>query len=244
MTTYQNSPENHSPGTIAFIVICMVLLMAMLLSCKEKVDTQPPKQLAVVTTVNGEDTSVIVHPDTTIIITSAGKDTFVNEPILVVPGPSPMAKKPTYEILDSIYRSQVGVRELTGHNDGPDVLKYQKACGLTSGYSWCACFVKWCFNQAGVPTPITAWSPTCHNKNNIVMMSGSYRKEVQKGDVFTIYFNSLKRIGHTGFVTRKFGVNSVETVEGNTNGGGSRDGDGVYVRIRPKNTLYSITRWL
>lgn len=244
------------------LYIIVSLFLFTLISCKDKTDVQPPHQEVVaVTTTDGVIDSVIVstidtayvYIDTTTKSVVAVIDTVKTERIpvsspdpIVVSEPSIKIKKVVSypELLDSIYMSQVGVRELTGNNDGPDVLKYQKAAGLTSGYSWCACFVKWCFDQAGVVTSITAWSPTCHNKRNIVMMNSTYKKEVQKGDVFTLYYPRLKRIGHTGFVRRKFGLNSVETVEGNTNSAGSREGDGVYMKVRPKSSIYSITRWL
>jgi hypothetical protein len=48
---------------------------------------------------------------------------------------------------------------------------------------------------------------------------------------FGIYFSSLKRVGHTGLIEKVSGDFAV-TIEGNTNDGGSRDGDGVYRRRR------------
>jgi len=63
------------------------------------------------------------------------------------------------------------------------------------------------------------------------------------GDVFTIYYASLRRIGHTGFVNRKINNSIVETVEGNSNADGSREGYMVCKRKRSVHSLYSITRW-
>lgn len=235
-------------------------ILFALISCVNRTDVQPPHQEVVAVTVtDGVIDSLVVVTIDTVMFSPGNPDTVVySDTVKIEKVPVPVANpavvppsspKVTYtisypDLLDSLYMSQVGVRELTGNNDGPDVLKYQKNAGLTSGYSWCACFVKWCFDQAGVRTPITAWSPTCHNKKNIVMMNSTYKKELQKGDVFTLYFPRMKRIGHTGFVRRKFGMNSVETVEGNTNSAGSREGDGVYIKVRPKSSIYSITRWL
>jgi hypothetical protein len=137
----------------------------------------------------------------------------------------------------------VGVREAAGHNDGPEVERYLRNAALGKGHAWCGAFVKWCFNQCGLKPPITAWSPTAHNPNNIVMMAGKYRKEPLPGDVFTIYNLQMERIGHTGFFHRKVNDSFYETVEGNTSGGGSREGDGVYKLKRSIKTTYSITRW-
>jgi hypothetical protein len=144
----------------------------------------------------------------------------------------------------NIYSSQIGVREATGHNDGKEVEQYLKACGLGKGYSWCAAFVKWCFTQCGVITPgMNAWSASCQSKN-IVYAKSRFEKQPQSSDVFTIWGASKKRIVHTGFFHRKINESFFETVEGNTNDGGSSDGDGVYKRKRSFRATYSITRWI
>jgi hypothetical protein len=143
-----------------------------------------------------------------------------------------------------VYNSQVGVREATGRNDGKQVEAYLKSTGLGKGYSWCAAFVKWCFDQADVKTPITAWSPSAHNSRNVVYFKRSLLKPVQPADVFTIWYPRLNRIGHTGFVDGQVNSKIIQTVEGNTNYAGSREGDGVYRKKRSLNTIHSITRWL
>ena len=145
--------------------------------------------------------------------------------------------------IEQVYSAQIGVREATGKNDGKEVEMYLRSANLGKGYAWCAAFVKWCFNQCGIFPPINAYSPTCHNRNNIVMMQGQFRKPGQSGDVFTIWNVRLKRIAHTGFFHRQVNATIYETVEGNTNDGGSRDGDGVYKRRRSIHSTYSITRW-
>ncbi|WP_190295308.1 TIGR02594 family protein [Mucilaginibacter rubeus] len=48
-------------------------------------------------------------------------------------------------------RSQLGVKEATGHNDGPDVDKYLATAGLSgTGLPWCGCFVNWSMKSAGI----------------------------------------------------------------------------------------------
>ena len=49
-------------------------------------------------------------------------------------------------------KSQLGMRETTGNNDGPDVVKYLKTVGLKPGAKsyWCGAFVNWTMNQAGI----------------------------------------------------------------------------------------------
>lgn len=145
--------------------------------------------------------------------------------------------------LREIYSSQIGVRELTGKNDGQEVEMYLHSVGLKKGYAWCSAFVHWCLDSAKIKNSVNAFSPTAENKKNIVYKSRTFFSQIKSGDVFTIFYPSLKRIGHTGFVDRKLNSSIVETVEGNTNDASSREGDGVYRRKRSINSLYSISRW-
>lgn len=151
--------------------------------------------------------------------------------------------------IEARYLKEVGVKELTGNNDGKRVEEYLKSTGLGKGYSWCASFVKWVFNSCGVSTSITAWSPTAHNSNNIVYFKNKWSKNPKPGDVFTLYSQNKKRIFHTGFFHR-LNNKIVTTVEGNTSSGGviegsklDVDGQGVYMRKRSIHTIHSITRW-
>lgn len=144
--------------------------------------------------------------------------------------------------IEDTYLKEIGVKELTGNNDGERVQEYLKSTGLQGNYSWCSAFVKWVLNSCGIFTSITAWSPSAHNSKNIVYFKHTLNKQPKPGDVFCLYSLSKKRIAHTGFFHRlNDGV--VTTVEGNTNEGGSFNGDGVYMRKRPLKTIYSITRW-
>jgi len=148
------------------------------------------------------------------------------------------------DVLQVVYMLEVGVREKSGRNDGREVEMYLQATGLGKGNPWCAAFVRWCFDQAGIKTTITAWSPTAHNPKDVVYYK-EWKKNAQHGDVFTLYYYKIGRIGHTGFVNKVYNDNSmVETVEGNTNGEGSREGDGVYIKFRPIKTINSITSWI
>ena len=144
----------------------------------------------------------------------------------------------------AIYKSQLGVRERTGNNDGKDVEKYLKSVGLGKGFAWCAAFVHWCLAEAGVKNSITAWSPTAHNKKNIVYFNNKFKKDPQQADVITLYYSSKGRIGHTGFFDHMQSENMTANYEGNTNRGNSNEGDGVYLTFRPVKTLYSITSWI
>lgn len=145
--------------------------------------------------------------------------------------------------LDSVYNSYVGVRELTGKNDGKEVELFLKSCGLGKGYAWCSCFVRHCLDVAKIKNTVTAWSPNAENRKNIIFEKGVFWKSPMKGDVFVIYYPSLKRVGHTGFFDGMINKKTFYSVEGNTNSAGSREGDGVYRKIRSFNAIKTITRW-
>lgn len=146
------------------------------------------------------------------------------------------------DCVEAVYTSQIGVREATGHNDGKEVEQYLKAVKLGKGYAWCAAFVKWCYDQCGIKTTINAWAASTVNQNNVVWKGGKWYKTPRPGDVCTIYSYTMKRISHTLFFHR-LEDNIVVSVEGNTNEGGSREGDGVYKRRRPLFSINGIYRW-
>ena len=60
-------------------------------------------------------------------------------------------------------------------------------------------------------------------------------KEPETGDVFVI--DHGHGLGHVGFVVELDQAGDLVTVEGNTNPGGSREGDGVYRRTRRREEI-------
>lgn len=150
--------------------------------------------------------------------------------------------------ITAVYLSQIGVGELTGHNDGKDVEKYLRSVGLGKGYAWCAAFVHWCLDSAGISNKINGAAASAHNSKDLVWYHKTQLKIPEAGDVFTLWYNSLGRIGHTGFFHKKINSKVYESVEGNTGAGaaidvGTREGDGVYKKYRSFNATYSISRW-
>lgn len=145
-----------------------------------------------------------------------------------------------------IYSAEIGVRERTGNNDGEKVEMYLKSCGLKKGQPWCAAFVTWTFQQAGVETVISAYSPSWFPAKKVIYTHGSKQNLIPvQADVFGIYFSSKGRIAHVGFIDQ-WAENSsfCITVEGNTNEAGSREGDGVYRKRRLKKQIYKVSRWI
>lgn len=131
--------------------------------------------------------------------------------------------------------AEIGVREATGNNDGKRIKQYLAAVGLPKGQPYCAAFISWVFKTAGYPLPRTGWSPALFPAKRIV-------KTAKPGNLFGIYFPTLKRIAHCGFVesTRN---QWVTTIEGNTNLKGNREGDGVHRRTRHARTIHRYADW-
>ncbi|RZK66519.1 MAG: CHAP domain-containing protein [Pedobacter sp.] len=136
----------------------------------------------------------------------------------------------------AIAKSQIGVRETSGKNDGIEVEKYLAYTGNKKGEPWCASFVSWVFGKAGCLQPKSAWSPALF-PNNV------QTQDPTRAMVFGIYYPKIKRIAHCGLVSKVNG-NWIYTIEGNTNVDGSREGDGVYQRIRHQRIIKVYADWL
>jgi hypothetical protein len=141
------------------------------------------------------------------------------------------------------YLSQVGIREATGRNDGAEIETYLHSVGGRVGQPWCAAFVYWCFRQNAVKAPRSPYSPDFFRRNIIYTRGAPISKLPSSGDVFGIYFPGKGRIAHVGFID-KWGEKWVETVEGNTNAAGSREGDGVYKKKRLSRQIYQVADYL
>lgn len=129
-------------------------------------------------------------------------------------------------------QSQLGITEKPkGSNAGPEVEIYLKSVGLGKGYSWCMAFVFWNVLQASILTKIA--NPL--KKTGGVLAQFGFCKNLivkvpQPGYIFIMDFGH--GVGHTGFVSQVFKNETIETIEGNTNDDGSREGYEVAKRIR------------
>jgi hypothetical protein len=136
--------------------------------------------------------------------------------------------------------SQNGVREDKGRpNRGAQVDEYLRTVGLdpAGGYSWCQAFVYWCFAKTfptGNPCVKTAgvldhWAKSPRPTRVYAAEAFDDPRLVRPGAVFVVDHGSGR--GHTGFVLKVL-AGEVQTIEGNTNERGSREGDGVYQKTR------------
>ncbi len=144
--------------------------------------------------------------------------------------------------------SQLGVEEIPrGSNWGRDIQKYLKSVSINFPASWCMAFVYWCFDE---------WAHITAHENPLVKTGGvlaqwnqidprykivSNLKEVplKAGDIFIM--NHGHGLGHTGFVESVEG-SVINTIEGNTNDTGSREGYEVCRRKRSFNQIVGFIR--
>ncbi|WP_316786257.1 peptidoglycan-binding protein [Pedobacter frigiditerrae] len=143
---------------------------------------------------------------------------------------------PNSKLITAIAQSQLGIREAKGKNDGFAVESYLRYTGNKKGDAWCGSFVSWVFGKAGFAQPKTAWSPD-------LFPLARQTLQPQQAAVFGIYFPSLKRIAHCGLVEKRCG-NYIIGIEGNTNVGGNREGDGVYRKRRHIKAIKHFADWL
>ena len=141
---------------------------------------------------------------------------------------------PSISCLAAIAESQIGTQEDSAHtNRGAAILKYQQASELDGqGWPWCAAFVDWCIAQciaqfpAHIGTRLDERPQTASafglqdwaNDPAHGCLVFSDPKKAARGDLIVFTFS------HCGIVTAADNTGYLETVEGNTNPDGGRDG--------------------
>ena len=140
-----------------------------------------------------------------------------------------------YQRIVAAARKEIGTPEGDVPNTGKEVSGYLRYVGIRFPAPWCAAFVSYVFGKAGYTAPKAAWSPDLFPAKRSV-------KKAKPGLVLGIYYPALKRIAHCGIVT-EVKDDLVFSVEGNTNVNGSREGDGVYQRVRHRRSIHSYADW-
>jgi len=139
---------------------------------------------------------------------------------------------------------QLDVREVGGSNKGPMVEKYQKEVGAKTGDPWCGAFVGSNLTWLGIINPHSAWSPDYAKPEDVIWTPKKPNNTPLGGDVVTYYYPNLGRVGHVGFLEKTDMDGYFITIEGNTNGAGSREGDGVYKKKRDPNKVNAVSRYI
>jgi hypothetical protein len=141
-----------------------------------------------------------------------------------------------------IARQYIGKKELPG-NSGFEDAEFESDMKMygewIKGYAWCACFAQMCFRKSDTqrafdykklfdPSTRKTFENFRDAKYPILQIPvlgslvvwGHYEKGV------------LTPLGHIGIVSRVLDKSTFMSIEGNTSGGGSRNGDRVYEHIR------------
>jgi hypothetical protein len=156
------------------------------------------------------------------------------------------------EKMVSLAREEIGVSEVDGSNCGPRVDEYKAATWLDAdkGWPWCAAFICWLIREAieGEDTrfkrPRTAGAWDFENwakqeSTNGVELRKPTNEDIKVGDIVVFTFShiglAVKDADSSGYVV---------TIEGNTNGAGSREGGSVLEKKRHVSKIRSRIRIL
>lgn len=142
--------------------------------------------------------------------------------------------------------SQIGTRELTGHNDGVRVTAYLRSVGLPAGNPYCYAGQYWSFVRAAE----TLQEPVILLKSGLASAAFHHAARIgvrsslspQRAD-FIFWKFSRTRNGHVARILRIKQAGWIETIEFNTSSGSQgnqRDGGSVCVKSR--NVRYPLGR--
>lgn len=164
-----------------------------------------------------------------------------------------MSAKLPAEIAKVAY-SQIGVEEVDGTNCGQQVNEYKSATSLDpkQPWPWCAAFVCWVVREAAAkagvkftktfarPTTAGAWAFELWSlaQDSSTSTKKPHRSDIMPGDIVIFRFS---HIGIALTAPDKNGV--VTTVEGNTDGSGSREGGAVLRKLRHVSKIRSRIRF-
>jgi hypothetical protein len=154
------------------------------------------------------------------------------------------------EKMITLAREQIGVSEVDGSNCGPMVDKYKAATWLdpTKGWPWCAAFICWLIKESikdekvsfKRPETAAAWDfENWANKQQGVELRKPTNHDIKAGDIVIFTFS------HIGLAVKDMDLGGyVTTIEGNTNGEGSREGGSVLEKKRHVSKIRSRIRIL
>lgn len=143
------------------------------------------------------------------------------------------AKTATPEIIRAaileVAGKELGQRESSA-NWSPRIKQYLAAAKVKTPAPWCAAYVNWVLQELfGAESlleqvPLQAYVQSYYDfakKNDLLVKA----VDVKPGDLFLLWFPSLNRYGHIGIVKEmNFKKGRYQTLEGNSNDEGSREG--------------------
>lgn len=141
---------------------------------------------------------------------------------------------------------EIGVEEIDGTNCGPRVNQYKDATWLegNAGFPWCAAFICWLFQESMKGDKYTFKRPEtaaafgfetwCLKQDRSVLLKKEGK--ISKGDIVIFNFS------HIGIAIEDEANGVVTTVEGNTDAVGSREGGGVFRKVRNRKLIRSFIK--
>ena len=143
------------------------------------------------------------------------------------------------------------VSQLNYEETGDNNTKYGQWYGLNN-QPWCAIFVSWCYDQAGLTEKVAAQNKkgfaSCDaglkwfTKHNKLISIG----DAQEGDIVFFQFDTDAEPDHVGIVAKNMKrLQALRTIEGNTspsNKGSQSNGGGVYEKKRSYATVMAVVR--
>lgn len=153
----------------------------------------------------------------------------------------PAPAKPA-DVVDKLVRlalEEVGYHEGKTGGQWNNRTKYAAAVpglGWADGQPWCAVFVSWLALVGGVAElfPRTA---SCDVGGQWFKDRGQWSEYPAIGA--QVFYGTPADLNHTGFVIG-FDADTIDVIEGNTNVNGSREGDGVYRKVRRRRDAYVV----
>lgn len=149
----------------------------------------------------------------------------------------PKPPKTLRQLLIDYAASLVGIREV-GTNAGPFVTKILNEIGLAAGNAWCAALVSHTQRHVGIEDGpahtrgrVKQWFDWAKQNGRLVDAS-----EAKPGDL--VGWLNANGTGHIGTLFQTYFHSpdrskwKFKSIEGNTDGEGSREGDGVYFKVR------------
>ena len=145
-----------------------------------------------------------------------------------------------------IAKQEIGYEE-TGNNN----TKYGKWFGLNN-QPWCAIFVSWCYDQAGLVKSVAAQTKKGFSSCDAGLKWFSKQGKIvpigdaQEGDIVFFQFDTDAEPDHVGIVAKNMKrIQALRTIEGNTspsNKGSQSNGGGVYEKKRSYATVMAVIR--
>jgi hypothetical protein len=176
-----------------------------------------------------------------------------------------LTRKDFADSIINVAKREVGLRELTGRNDGKRIDEYRASVHPSLNLPrprlpYCGCFVYWCFRQCGLkpavanPARAANWFAVKRRLLKVPRHGNTRRAEgaIKKACVAGYKFQSRQnRISHVEFI-ELWGDEDDDTliiIAGNTGSEGAldrvvREGDGVHRKKRKKKSVAFIADWM